>query len=70
MYRLSAEARTSGWSVWVPNELASAAFGRTEWVTVYAKRESGSRHGRLTLTATSESDASKADTATCVALAR
>ena len=39
-------------------------------VTVYAKRESGSHLGRITLTATSESDASKTDTATCLALAR
>ena len=70
LYRLSAEARTSGWSVWVPNELAATEFGRTDLVTVYAKRESGSHLGRITLTATSESDASKADTATCLAVAR
>jgi M6 family metalloprotease-like protein len=70
VYRLSAEAKTSGWSVWLPNELAATEFGRTDLVTVYAKRESGSRLGRITLTATSESDASKDDTATCLAVAR
>ena len=70
VYRLSAEAKTRGWSVWVPNELAATEFGRTDLVTVYAKRESGSRLGRVTLTATSESDASKDDTATCLAVAR
>ena len=70
VYRLSAEARTGGWSVWVPNELATAAFGRTVTVPVYAKRESGSHIGRITLTATSESDGSRSDTATCLAVAR
>jgi M6 family metalloprotease-like protein len=70
VYRLSAEARTPGWSVWLPNELASAEFGRTEWVTAYAKRESGSHIGRISLTATSESDDGEDDTGTCLALAR
>jgi hypothetical protein len=70
VYRLAAEARTSGWSVWVPNELAATQSGRTDLVTVYAKRESGSHLGRITLTATSESDASRDDTATCLAVAR
>ena len=70
VYRLSADARTRGWSVWVPNELNATKSGRTDLVTVYAKRESGSHVGRITLTATSESDASKDDTATCLAVAR
>jgi hypothetical protein len=70
VYRLSAEAKTRGWAVWVPNELASAESGRTDLVTVYAKRDSGSHLGRITLTASSESDASKDDTATCLAVAR
>jgi hypothetical protein len=70
VYRLSADARTSGWSVWLPNELATAEFGRTTWVTAYAKRESGSHIGRISLTATSESDNGKDDSATCLALAR
>jgi M6 family metalloprotease-like protein len=70
VYRLSAEAKTPGWSVWVPNELATARFGRTVSAVVFARRDSGSRIGRIALTATSESDGAKRDTATCVALAR
>ena len=70
VYRLSAASKSSGWSVWLPNQLATAEFGRTEWVTAYARRDSGSRIGRITLTATSESDGSKSDTGTCLALAR
>lgn len=70
VYRLSASARTAGWSVWLPTELAAAEFGETEGVTVYAKRDSGSRLGRITLTATSESDATKSDAASCLAIAR
>lgn len=35
-----------------------------------AKRESGSRLGHITLTATSESDPTKSDTASCVAISR
>ena len=54
----------------MPNELTATEFGRTDLVTVYAKRESGSHLGRITLTATSESDAGKDDTATCLAVAR
>jgi hypothetical protein len=59
-----------GWSVWVPNDLAAAEPRRTGLVTVYAERESGSHLGRISLTATSESDASKDDSATCLAVAR
>jgi hypothetical protein len=68
--RLSAAARTAGWSVWVPNELAAAPAGRGAPAVVFAKRESGSRLGQIRLTATSESDATKSDTGTCVALSR
>jgi hypothetical protein len=70
VYRLSASARTAGWSVWVPNELAAARAGRTVSAIVYAKRESGSRLGQIRLTATSESDGTKSDTGTCLALGR
>jgi M6 family metalloprotease-like protein len=70
VYRLSAATNSSGWSVWLPNRLATAEFGRTEWVTAYARRDSGSGLGRITLTATSESDGSKSDTGTCLAVAR
>jgi hypothetical protein len=54
----------------VPNELAVARAGRTVSAVVYAKRESGSRLGQIRLTATSESDGSKSDIGTCLALAR
>jgi hypothetical protein len=54
----------------VPNDLAAAEPRRTGLVTVYAERESGSHLGRISLTATSESDASKDDSATCLAVAR
>jgi hypothetical protein len=67
---LPADARMRGWSVWVPNDLAAAEPRRTGLVTVYAERESGSHLGRISLTATSESDASKDDSATCLAVAR
>ena len=70
VYRLSAAATTAGWSAWLPNELAAAQFGDSEWVTAYARRESGSRLGRIELTATSESNAGKSDTATCLAAAK
>jgi hypothetical protein len=70
VYRLSASARTSGWSAWVPNELAFARAGRTVSAVVFARRESGSRLGQIRLTATSESDGSKSDTGTCLALSR
>jgi hypothetical protein len=67
---VSAAARTAGWSVWVPNELAAAKAGRTVSTFVFAKRESGSRLRQIRLTATSESDGTKSDTGTCLALAR
>jgi hypothetical protein len=70
VYRLSATAQSSGWSVWLPNGLAVEEAGRTAIATVYAKRESGSRLGRISLTARSESDPSKSDTATCLAVSR
>jgi hypothetical protein len=69
VYRLAAETGARGWSVWLPNELATARFGKTVKVPVYAKRESGSRLARIELTATSESDSAKDDRATCVAVA-
>ena len=69
VYRLSASA-SRGWTVSLPNELATAKFGRFATADVYAKRESGSRLGTISLTATSESDPSKSDTATCVTIAR
>ena len=70
VYRLSAKTDSRGWSVWLPNQLATAEFGKTVNVTVYAKRESGHRLAAVRLTAKSESEPAKTDTATCVALAR
>jgi hypothetical protein len=70
VYRLSAAARSAGWSVWLPNELAYARAGRTTSAVVFAKRESGTHLGQIRLTATSESDGTKRDTGTCLALAR
>jgi M6 family metalloprotease-like protein len=70
VYRLSATANSSGWSVRLPNALATVRAGRTGFATVYAKRASGGRVGRITLTARSESDRRKSDTATCLAVSR
>jgi hypothetical protein len=56
--------------VWLPNRLATARFGDTTTAIVYAKRSGGSRVGRIRLTATSQSNATKLDSATCTAVAR
>ena len=69
VYRLSASA-SPGWSVRLPNELATARVGQFTTAVVYAKRESGTRRGHISLTATSESDGRRSDTATCVVQAR
>jgi hypothetical protein len=69
VYRLSATVQGTGWSVSVPNRLASADFGEQVRVAVHAKQDSGgARLGRITLTATSESDPAKTSTATCYAV--
>ena len=70
VYRLTAAAESDGWSVWLPNRLATARFGGTTTADVYAKRAGGSRVGRIRLTATSQSNATKFDSATCRAVAR
>jgi M6 family metalloprotease-like protein len=66
VFRLKAAVSGEGWTTWLPNELATApARGRTE-VEVWAKAAPGaSRHARLRLTGTSESDPSKSDSGTC-----
>jgi hypothetical protein len=69
VYRLSAKTASRGSSVWLPNQLAIAAFGKTVNVTVYAKLESGHRLAAVRLTAKSESEPARNDTATCLALA-
>ncbi|WP_246063611.1 M6 family metalloprotease domain-containing protein [Nonomuraea longispora] len=66
VYRLKAEVQGKGWTVQLPNVLASVAFGKHELVTVNAVRDSGgARLARVKLTATSESDPGKTMTATC-----
>ncbi|WP_243719170.1 M6 family metalloprotease domain-containing protein [Actinomadura sp. KC06] len=65
VFRLKAGA-PSGWTTWLPNELATAqAKGSTE-VEVWAKAaRRGHRKADLPVTATSESDPSKSSTGTC-----
>ncbi|MEV0678544.1 M6 family metalloprotease domain-containing protein [Actinosynnema sp. NPDC050436] len=70
VYRVSATAEGRGWTVSVPNALATAEFGRQVRVPVHAKRDGGPLLTKVTLKATSESDPSKSATATCVVLGR
>ncbi len=71
VYRVSATVHGRGWAVSVPNQLASADFGRYVRVPVYAKRSgSGSRVAKVALTATSESDPTKSATANCTVVGR
>ncbi|GAA3845012.1 M6 family metalloprotease domain-containing protein [Saccharothrix violaceirubra] len=69
VYRLKATS-TAGWSVTLPNALAAAKNGRQVEVPVHAKRTDGSRTGKITLTATSESDPAKSSTTTCTVSSR
>jgi hypothetical protein len=57
-------------ALWLPNRLATARFGSATTAIVYAKRAGGGRVGRIRLTATSQSNATKFDSATCNAVAR
>lgn len=71
VYRVSATVDGRGWNIWTPNQLTSADFGRHVLVPVYARQDSpGSRIGRVHLTATSESDPTKTQTATCHVIGR
>lgn len=66
IYRLSVSAEGAGWSAQLRNALATAGFGDSVEVPVYVTRTPGSAPAAtVRLTATSESDPSKADTATC-----
>lgn len=66
VFRLRAEASGDGWTTWLPNELATARAGGRTGVEVWAKPAPGaSRHARLRLTGTSESDPSKSGSGTC-----
>jgi hypothetical protein len=71
VYRLSAKADGRGWSVNLPNALATAKTGQTINVPIQALHTTNAATlGRLSLTATSESDPTKHSTATCVAIAK
>jgi hypothetical protein len=66
VYRLSATLQGAGWSADLYNALATAKAGKTVNVPVYVTRTPGAANRAVvTLTATSESDPSKTDTATC-----
>ena len=69
VYRLSATVEGKGWTVSLPNELVTADSGKNTKVAVNAQRaKGGSLLGKVTLTATSESDPSKKAKATCHAI--
>lgn len=71
VYRLSAKAETPGWSVSLPNQLATAKAGERIKVSVQAKPGTAAeRLAKITLKATSESDPTKTSTTTCYALTR
>ncbi|MET9297327.1 M6 family metalloprotease domain-containing protein [Streptomyces sp. NPDC003077] len=66
VYRLTAQASGRGWSAWLPNRLATAKAGHSVDVEVaVAARGDADRHGRITLTARSESNPDKTARATC-----
>ncbi|WP_030671897.1 M6 family metalloprotease domain-containing protein [Streptomyces sp. NRRL B-1347] len=66
VYRLSAEASGRGWSAWLPNRLATARSGQSVEVDVaVSARRDADRHGRVVLTARSESDPGKSARAVC-----
>jgi len=66
IYRVSATVAGEGWTTEAYNALATAKFGRNVDVPVYVTREAqGSSTAVVTLTARSESDPTKVDTATC-----
>ena len=66
VFRLKAAVSGDGWTTSLPNELATAQAGGRTKVEVWAKAKPGaSRHARLSLTGTSESDPSKSDSGTC-----
>ncbi|MEV5328231.1 M6 family metalloprotease domain-containing protein [Nonomuraea sp. NPDC052634] len=68
IYRLTAEVQGKGWSVRVPNALASVEFGKQKLVSVDAVRDGGAHVAKVKLTATSESDPAKKMTATCTVI--
>jgi M6 family metalloprotease-like protein len=69
VYRVSATSSSQDWKVTVPNALAVAKAGQTVQVPVHVLRDpltdEGDSRTTVTLTAKSESDASKTATRTC-----
>ncbi|KAK3180864.1 hypothetical protein K4F52_007822 [Lecanicillium sp. MT-2017a] len=66
IYRLKATTKSSGWTVALPNELATAQFGETTNVFVAARAsEDAADSGTVSLTVTSESDKTVVGTAEC-----
>ncbi|WP_211232951.1 immune inhibitor A domain-containing protein [Solirubrobacter soli] len=66
VYRLSATATGTGWSAKILNALTAVKFGESVKVPVYVTKGTGaSANGTASLTATSESDPSKTQTAVC-----
>ena len=69
VYRVSAKAE-NGWTVSVPNALATAKFGGRVDVPVHAQRTGGPIMSKVTLTAVSESNPGRSATATCTVTGR
>jgi hypothetical protein len=66
VYRISASVG-AGWTTSLPATVTAARFGQTVTVPVYARRGAGApRVARVRVTATSESDPTKASTGTCL----
>ena len=65
IYRLSASSSSGDWEITLPNALATAKAGGTTDVEVHATRAAGNGGTTLTLTARSETDPTKAATASC-----
>ncbi|ATL33046.1 M6 family metalloprotease domain-containing protein [Streptomyces formicae] len=66
VYRLSAKVSGRGWSVWLPSRLATAkARGSAEVEVAVSAGQKADRHGKVTLTARSESDPGKSASAVC-----
>jgi hypothetical protein len=69
VYRVSATIDGTGWSMSLPNALATANAGQQVAVPVHTKAGT-SPLAKVTLTAVSESDPTKKSTATCIAVKR
>ena len=69
VFRVSASSSSPDWKVTLPNALASATPGQTVQIPVHVLRDpltdEGDARTTVTLTAKSESDASKTATRTC-----